>query len=624
MLGKRGHKAFGFLTGLMLILAVPALRGVESTTQSEGNSSRSLFSSERHEIARHALSQAISAMQETNSYHPEYPEVLARVAEVQAKLGHIQDALKNARELKRRYAGYEWVFVRIVEAQVKMGNAHQALETAREIEFYSDRIRALVQIAQAQARMGNRQEAWAIAQKFRLDNTRIQALIAIAEAFAETGDSQGVEESFSQALSIAAGIDGDNDRVEAFGVIAEAFVETGYVQDALNTIDKIRIVVARADGTSDVSRTHGTIALVQAFIGIANSRINVGDAEGAQEFLSQARWAAMTIFPDFDRGKSLARVAKAQVEAGYFDDALGTVGNINNSYDARPIRESVILRIVQALANAGRIQDAHMATLEIQGLERAGAFCDIARTRATLNDTQGARKYLSEAFLAYLKSKKTALCVAAVQTEMGNVQRALDTLKINSNHQANVSDHRAYVHALIRVAKAQAIAGNAQNAKQLFSQALSRRFREPEGEGLMEKMQRRREHAFEAPEIAFEIGQALAEVGYVQEATNTLQEIGENHAFFRLNLLIEIAKAQVKAAAPQEAERSLSQALLIAQRDDDDDKNLVFNRIAEVQAEAGYFRSAMDTAQYIDSTRMRAKAFSGIAKALAEPGNVPQ
>ena len=595
MTGRYGYKTFAVLTGLLLILAIPAPRSAESTTQSDVASARSLSPSERHEMAMQALAQASSAAQGIREFYASRDEAFAHIAEVQVKMGNSQDALATVQRIEGFHTRAN-VLARIAETQARMGNIQGALETSRMITNNPARIDVLAHIATAQA--GNAQDVLAIVQEIQTDITRAKAFTAVAVALAEVGDTSGAAQSFSQALLAAAMIEGDIDRIETFGHIVVALAKAGYVQTALNNVPRIDYGVARI---------YATVALAKAFIAIAEARVNAGDTQDANRFLSNALLVARNIEGDIARTEIFVRIAETQTNAGYFGDTMTTVERIEDARD----RDPVVRYIAKTLATAGRIQDAQAAAnMARSSWGRAYVFCDIAKAQVRSQDVQGAEQSLSEIFsdMGGYDPVELPICAAEVQMEMGNVEDAIETLNV-------ILDDQIYIETLLRIAKAQAIAGNAQNARRLFSQAL-----------LARRGYRKQEDAssplFDKNLFPIHtIGVAQAEVGYVQDALNTLQEIRSNpHRFY---LLIPIAEAQVKAGAAQDAEQSLSQAFLAAQTPFDD-QQYVLARIAQVRAEAGYFENALETAQTIRLAHFRAKAFTAIAKALAGTGDATQ
>ena len=377
------------------------------------------------------------------------------------------------------------------------------------------------------------------------------------------------------------------------------------LQDALKTISMALTVANRIEDTGDRSSAFNIIAIAQE---------KVGDVRGAERTFMKSLAATERIVKDWQRNFSFGKIAGAQVRAGMLQEALTT---------------------------AERIEDPE---------DQVNAFVLIAKAQEMAGDAQGAVKLIARSFAIAERSGDVDtrdhiyLDIAIVQAEVGKFRNALSTAErmkdswtkyfafINIAEEqvnggdfrgAEKSNSRAMVaaegiesdfdkfksQAFASIARIESKVGNAQNTAKFFSKA-----------GAVAKLL---ENSWGVRDAVFgAIVREQAAVGYFRDALETTRRI-ENIAG-RSSAFADIAIAQAQAGMAQDAVKSFSEALAIAETLTDDERSNTFGYIAAKQAHAGNVEDALSTVKKIKDDNIRVfnydYAFLEIVRAQAKAG----
>ena len=353
---------------------------------------------------------------------------LADIASAQADVGGFRDAVAIAQQIEEFPYTRSWTYLDIATAQAEAGNHRdakqsfsEALATAQPIEDDYQRAVAFTSIAKAQAEAGNFGEALATAQRIEDDYQRAVAFASIAKAQAEAGN-------FGEALATAQRIEDDYQRAVAFASIAKAQAEAGNFGEALATAQRIEmedwyghraealhnIAAAQAEaGNHRDAKQSFSEALAAAqriespnragvFRDIATAQAEAGNLRDAKQSFSEAVAATKMVENDDRRAEALYRIARAQADTGYFQDALATAQRIKEGSHSRA---DAFIETARAQAEAGNLWNAKqslaMALAATQGItwypHHMGSILRIARAQAEAGNLRDAKQSFSKA-----------------------------------------------------------------------------------------------------------------------------------------------------------------------------------------------------------------------------------
>ena len=332
-----------------------------------------------------------------------------------------------------------------------------------------------------------------IAQRVEDDEDRASAFSDIAEAQAKAGDALGAAESFQRALDAVAEITHQGTQDSHLFNVANSQMRAGDFLGARTTAGRITHKESRAI----------------SFCSIAEAQAKAGDAGGAAHSIRQALTIAQQIREDADRLYVLNYIAEAQAETGDSEGAANSVKQLLARSDDIRVDWTEKSPLIQVTATQARLGDFHGAfstALRIKDDDqRDWAFKGISATQARLGDLHGAFstalrikddnhrawafKGIAEAQVeagdaaGTARSMRQALAAAA-QFNEGEADYLLRNL---GKTQARLGDFRGalataqriekgaydYAHLMIRIAVAQADAGDAAGAAHSIQRALT-------------------------------------------------------------------------------------------------------------------------------------------------------
>ncbi len=352
--------------------------------------------------SRRSLAAAVATLRETpwiwEGWH--FAEALTAIAAAQATSGALDDArntfadaLAATDELSSREERGAALLL-IAATQAEAGLFDDALTTARQVGPRNCRFRAraIAEVGAAQAQADLIEDARRTMEEAAAAGREPQCLgggyrtdppLAIAEAQAAAGFREDARRSFADALTRAHAegilVFG---RVGALADIAAAQAEAGFADDAEQTLAEVLIAASESSEAFHLPTAVADIAVAQSRLGqlgaalttagelpreyeraIALSAVGAeqhaaGFTDDARQIFAEAAIAAAGTERRDPQADVLATVAIAQADAGWFDDALATIGQMPS--DAWPSHR------VEALAAVGAAQAAAGSLAEAQ------------------------------------------------------------------------------------------------------------------------------------------------------------------------------------------------------------------------------------------------------------------
>ena len=272
-------------------------------------------------------------------------------------------------------------------------------------------------------------EALAAARKIEDVAGKASSLASLAEAEAEAGVKEQARKTFAETLAFArqdylTKLAEDTTKDEVICKIIKVQVKVGLLADALKackmvghpwqrlsaleTILPAEVQAGQSDeAIAQVRKVEGKSAMSPcSAIGVALAK--AGRKEQAQRMFARAMAAAkppkqssreQTISADWD----YARIATAEVEAGYLDDARATVARTKNPY----VLVEVICKIAQSYAKLGQgdraadeFRKAATSVAQIDDCERWSRWVTIASAQAEAKMTSEAARSFGKAVSA--------------------------------------------------------------------------------------------------------------------------------------------------------------------------------------------------------------------------------
>lgn len=391
--------------------------------------------------------------------------------------GDCQAAAKVFAEAVRLATTYEdeaerdGCLMTIAWQQAELGNIPEALHTVDLIKTRKDG--ALLQISGSAANAGQHKEARELANRIKDTSLRETALNGIANAQAQAGDVDG-------ALVIAAQIKDPSRKDGALAMIALSRIEAGDIASAVrvgelitNAVLKSRILIEFAilqhkggdPATAQVS-LQSALQLLNDMPGdmaamVAGAQAKVGDIAGALR-------TAKAIQDPLSRDATLGEISGLQAERIDIAVAMKSVDMIEDLTQRDIALKGVAIAQAKGKNFAGAMHTA--TSIGVQYL-RASALEEIAKVQYKTCNKGAARRSLQQA----LEAAKTieigggtnviALWeVALLQAEMCDQDTARNTFR-RAREAVQLYEDESYRATLLQdVAKAQAKAGQAQDA----------------------------------------------------------------------------------------------------------------------------------------------------------------
>lgn len=447
------------------------------------------------------------------------------------------------------------------------------------------------------------------------DQHHAMVLVDIGAALAEIGFIDGARHLFASAAALAPGIPFDPPRFNAWDHIALTQAEAGLWNEALNTARDIPIGALEPDRA--LAAKIGTLSR------IAEAQTSAGMRGSAERTLTEARniVASMVdpidLTPDEPQWSTMQRkvrdqqtmqslalrpLIRAELHAELWDQARRTAGLA--AIDRTRVR--ALTRLAIGFAETGRPEDA-----------RASAAKALASVRQDHRRVGGGRQLH---------------WVAEAQARLGLLDEALKTARTEPRL-------RLQAQAFATIARAQAAGGSYEAARATFAEAMTQIRRSDDS------------YARQNAIGAVSIGQAA--VGFAKDALSTaslhhdpwrrsgiLQGIvraqvrnGEwssaltsvaaiPNISYRTWSLAEIARAQIAASQPAEAEETIRAAAVVAAAADDSGMwHFALSALAAAQAEAGHWDDAFATARTTPNVFYHDQALRNIAVAQVAAGH---
>ena len=430
---------------------------------------------------------------------------------------------------------------------------------------------------------------------------RAGAFAAGAAAQAAQGNAAGARTSFDLAVAAARTVKSGSARVRALRNVASVQAGAGEVDYARATATSILDVPGRVDaliGVASASSKKGDLsaALGSFRLAVSTAR-SIGDrnlrslglnkvvmAQAAVGYTASARATARSIEDVEGRIDALIRVASASVKAGragdapaIFNLAIEAAGSVGDGYR----RTLVLGKIAWAQAESGNDGDARM-TLD-SALEASGRGMDIQTAGAAIAALTDVDPHVF-------------IQVANAQMKMGDPDGARQTLE-RAFESVRADMSTSQIKWLFNIASARTAAGDADGARQTTDTAAQRLASAADADIIQN--------------LAYHIA---------PDQLDKLLEIAGSLTFkdtdAKKNLVYHVAMRQAQTGA---IERSLHNARRIHRASR---RDAVFSEIVTAQAGAEKFTAATATAESINDTNKRIRAFVGIGQAQARAGDV--
>ena len=400
-----------------------------------------------------------------------------------------------------------------------------------------------------------------------LDAEATKALMAAADAAAEMAAKKSFSrdaamETLSKAWRAAERLYDDYGRANAFVGLVEAQMAVGDDNGARRSVDEARAALNRLDDHWGHNLMLERVSRAQAA---------TGDIHGATV-------TAWTITNEDNLVSALAGIAEAQAEAGKAGDAARTIAEatsiasrIGREFD----RSAALLDVAKAQVEIGDIRSA-LATAEkivpLNGLFGVFALTAIMRAQVEIGDSLGAENSVSKAIQAASRiaeedDRTSAFTrIAGLQVEASDAMGAANSISKAIQAASRIAEEDDRTSAFTRIAGLQVEAGDSRGAAHSISKALE----------LVQGIAYQDARGWSLRNIAY----VQAEAGDISGALVTIQNIAD----------------QAKRHGPLAA-------------------------IAEAQARAGDISGASTTTHRIQNASVRAESFARIAGAQMEAGD---
>ncbi|MDE2887245.1 MAG: hypothetical protein OXR72_03465 [Gemmatimonadota bacterium] len=430
---------------------------------------------------------------------------------------------------------------------------------------------------------------------------RAGAFAAGAAALALAGNDGDARANFDLAVAAARTVKSRYARARALRNVASVQAEAGDVDSARTTARSIGDVHGRID----------------ALVSVASASAINGDLGAALESFRIAVAAARSNGTGERRARSLNRVALAQAKVGYTASARATARSIGDIQ----VRIDALAGVGSTLAQQGKPADARTffdlavedAPNIIDGYRRAVALGKVAWAQAEAGDEPGARETLDKALQAggqgmdIYSAGATIVSLADVDPYV-LIQIAGAQMKVEDPNGARKTLDRAYqsviedsspsaVKWLFNIASAQNAAGDTEGARRSIDMA-RQRIKSTGDDDLAQDL------VYHIPADQLE---TLLEIVVARNP-------GDMEA--KSNLVYHVAMRQAQTG---ETRRSMHNAGMI---DRVSRRDAVLREIVTVQAEAGRFAEAAETAAAIRDSNKKIRALAKIALAQTQSGDL--
>lgn len=308
---------------------------------------------------------------------------------------------------------------------------------------------------------------------------------------------------------------------------------------------------------------------------IASVQAKIGDIEGAVQTVQSIKLDLRL------KDSVLLNIAKAQATKGDIQGALRTARSINNRKRAEQTRIEIIIIQADNEDIEGSLNTAQ--TIE-DDFHRSSALQLIAKRQIKMGDLTAAKKIMEKTLQDALSlQSKTGMggqlaTAAEEQAAMGDIEGALQTAALI---QENLSKQRA----LQRIAIVQAESGDVEGARKTMS--------------LMSLVKPLLQNESQAGSVLGTIVKVQAAAGKFEEAFSTASTIKDE--FWKVQALVEIARARVIQGVPPAAARTFQQAIGMAKEIDNSfARTSAVSNLAVAQADVGDIGGALKTLALID------------------------
>jgi tetratricopeptide (TPR) repeat protein len=424
-------------------------------------------------------------------------------------------------------------------------------------------------------------------------------LIGIATAQVRLGQQEAARDTLAIAVETTQQIDDELVRTLIIRDIAIAQAQAGELTAAWKTTQKIYLPADRAKALA-------ALAIAQAKAGNTEREASLVTLALALETAQQEEY-------EHNRATALRAIAEAQIQMGKLADAFKTIGQIVKTDQGK----AALLSVSIAQAKEGHKQAARTTLANAlkdqwqidSSLEQAKALVVIAGVQAQVGKYEATQKTLKRALKTVQgiddawERAEGLKAIYKVQMETANFADARETAQ-----RLEDADKRA--EALKEIAVAQVQADQKEAAQETLAFAL-------------EAAEQISNHIRQAETLAL-VGATQALAGdrktaqiIFSDALEITQQIDE--AWLRASTLGKIAAAKVLIGDRETARTIFTDALETA-RLDAGWVVAALQAIAEVQAWAGEFDAAMETAQQISHQGFYDDALTAIAEAQAQAG----
>jgi serine protease Do len=411
---------------------------------------------------------AIEIAEMIREHDNERAELITKVAAAQAKAGFKEESVKtfekakNIAETLKNDSLYSDIAAALAEAGFKeeaVQTFENAIRTAETKLNPQDEANVHWYIAAAQAQAGNFDKAIEIDQMIREhDSERAELITKVAAAQAKAGFKEESVKTFEKAKSLDQALKNGS----LFTDIAAAQAQAGFKEEAVKTFEKAK---ALRNGS-----LFEDIAAAQAKAGFKEESVKT--FEKAIEAAERTEDSSFKLSRYRTKANALAQIAAAQVQAGFSEEAIRTFDKAMNAYQ-NTTEEPTIFSILHSV-NKEELD----ALAQIAGAQAEAGYFDEAIETVGMIEAQEAKG--SHIFAVVGERTRTAVALAQIATakaQAGFKEVAIETFDaalqmVMISAVQSQEGETAKAKALAQIATAQAQVGFKEVAIKTFARAL--------------------------------------------------------------------------------------------------------------------------------------------------------
>ena len=552
--------------------------------------------------AKKSFSTSLRRAKEIVAIEKTQEEALEALARAQAKIGEFAEALKTSQDISAPFKRCR-TLAAIASEQKATGKDREAQKTyekalkkAKEIRDLRGRTEALVSILQIQLELGITKEGIEVlalatlnARKINSAWNRANALMAVGRVQRDAGMAKAAKKTFLAAVRAC-----------------EEYMEQNK-ESAINLmLREIAIGQARIGAFADAIVTAKKIEAAASWCRFESVAAVV--LEQAKTNITAAFETLKLIEKPESRAETLAAVARTQAKAGNFRVAEEAIEKIENN---RSQQTEALETIAEIHSEEGRFKLAIETAYKMEsGVKRQETLCGIARKCAEAGNYSHAIE-IAEEIGDVLYTAKALVSVLQVQTKKRAETKATFTAAVKAARGIEDTEKRAEIAIEIGFCYAELDQGKA--ARSIIAFAL-----DTQAEAKNASLESQVLALTMIGRVQIENGIMVAKI--ISAALDRAKEIKNED--IRAKSMRTIAELQVKIQDFANARKTMTTLASMGDVSSKWRSEEILIKIAEGQAQAGGFATALTTAEEIQRPSLRAGAITAIAIAQAKAGNI--